>query len=251
MDKTLVKGLRLLETLAASTEPRGVTSLAKELSLTKSNAHRLLFTLASNGYVRRLDSGSYEVCVKLWELGALVRSRIDLTKVARPHMSILAQKTGESVHLSILDGLETVYLDKIESKQPIAAYSRIGGRNPAWCVATGKAMLAYTGSNIGALTPHFKKFTANTIYRPAAVKREFERIRAKGFAVNDGEWHEGVYGIAAPIWESADKIAGAVGIAGPNSRFKKLQIRVWSDHVIEAASAISRSLGFQKQPCNK
>jgi DNA-binding IclR family transcriptional regulator len=166
-------------------------------------------------------------------------------------METLALKTGESVHLSILDGLDTVYLDKIESKQPIAAYSRIGGRNPAWCVATGKAMLAYTGSNIDALAPHFKKFTANTIYKPAAVKREFEKIRAKGFAVNDGEWHDGVCGIAAPIWESADQTAGAIGIAGPSSRFKKSQIRVWSGHVIEAAAAISRSLGFQKKPCAK
>jgi DNA-binding IclR family transcriptional regulator len=251
MDKTLAKGLRLLETLATSTEPRGVTSLAKELGLTKSNAHRLLYTLTSNGFVRRLDSGSDVVCVKLWELGALVRSRIDLTKVARPHMETLALKTGESVHLSILDGLDTVYLDKIESKQPIATYSRIGGRNPAWCVATGKAMLAYTGSNIDALAPHFKKFTANTIYKAAAVKREFEKIRAKGFAVNDGEWHDGVCGIAAPIWESADQTAGAIGIAGPSSRFKKTQIRFWSSYVIEAATAISRSLGFQKKPCAK
>src|SRR5262245_25725875 len=83
MDKTFVKGLNLIEVLAASQEPRGITSLSREIGLTKSNVHRLLTTLAARGYVRRINANSnYELTSKIWELGVLVRSRMDLVKVS-------------------------------------------------------------------------------------------------------------------------------------------------------------------------
>ncbi len=110
------------------------------MGLTKSNAHRLLQTLVGCGYVRNLaQSGRYELTLKVWTLGAAVVGRLDLKTVASEYMERLCQLSGETVHLSVLDGAEVMYIDKIDSPQPVRAYSRIGGRVPAYCVATGKA----------------------------------------------------------------------------------------------------------------
>lgn len=243
MDKTFIKGLTLIEVLAASAEPRGVTSLAQELGLTKSNVHRLLITLASRGYVRRTKASSYELGSKIWELGILVRSRLSLIKVSQQHMATLAEKTGESVHLSILDGFEAVYVDKIESHHPIAAYTHVGGRAPAWCVATGKAMLAFNLDDSRVLKPHLKRYTSQTIVDLAALNREFELIRINGYAINRGEWREGVFGIAAPIMDATEELVGGIGISGPSTRFRPKQIKVWAEMVVDAANIISQALG--------
>lgn len=245
MDKTFIKGLTLIEALAASPERRGVTSLAQELGLTKSNVHRLLITLASRGYVRKVDSGNYELSSKIWELGILVRSRLSLIKVAQNQMAALAERTGESVHLSILDGLEVVYVDKIESHHPIAAYTHVGGRAPAWCVATGKAMLAFNLADASPLKSQLKRYTSETITDLAAMNREFDFIRANGYAINRGEWREGVVGIASPVLDATEQLVGGIGISGPSTRFRPKQIKLWAEMVVEAAHIVSKALGYR------
>jgi len=168
MDKTFVKGLRLIEALAASNEPCRVTSLSRDLELTKSNVHRLLMTLAAHGYVRRVDiNSSYELTPKSGKWGSgQVTPRHRQGRAGAD--GALAAETDESVHLSVLDGLEVIYVDKIESSHPIASYTRVGGRAPAWCVATGKAMLAHTLQDTTTIARQLKKFTDQTITTAAA-----------------------------------------------------------------------------------
>lgn len=248
MDKAFVKGLKLIEILAASDDPRGVTSLAVELGLTKSNVHRLLTTLTSCGYVRKDEnSASYELSSRIWELGILVRSKLDIIRIAEDQMARLAHATAEAVHLSVLDGLEVVYVDKVESTHPIASYTRVGGRSPAWAVATGKAMLAHMPFEQSEAMGQLKAFTTQTIAEPAQLRAELETIRAKGYALNRGEWREGVFGIAAPIWDATGSVVGAIGISGPGARFRLRQTKIWAGLVIEAADVISRRLGAREQ----
>ncbi len=249
MDKTFVKGLMLIECLADSAEPRGVSSLARELSLTKSNIHRLLMTLAAVGYVRKVETGAtYELTSKLWEVGARVRSRLDVLKIAHDHMVRLCNTTGESVHLSILDGFEVVYVDKIEGSQPIKAYTSIGGRAPAWCVATGKAMLAHAPrDSILALEPRLTPFTDHTITKLDQLVEELATVRHEGYAVNREEWRESVSGIASPLRDGNGMVVAAVGISGPSNRFRHKQIKILSTTVISVAASISSDLGYRNQ----
>lgn len=246
MDKTLVKGLALIEVLAANSEPRGVTSLARELNMTKSNVHRLLNTLVSHKFARRTEGGSYELTTKIWELGIMVRSRLSLIQVSQRHMAYLADVTGESAHLSTLEGLEALYIDKIESKHPVTAYTHFGGRAPAWCVATGKAMLAFRLENFDAIRRELKPFSPNSIVDVAKLKQEFSSIRTQGHAINRGEWREDVFGIGAPIRDGTGTIVGAVGISGPSTRFKPKQIRTWAKIVVDTAHAISTAMGYSE-----
>jgi DNA-binding IclR family transcriptional regulator len=247
MDKSFTKGLKLIETLANSEDPRGITSLAKELELTKSNVHRILATLQVQGYVRQVEvNGAYALTSKLWELGALVMSRLDLSRVAQEPMAALASKTSESVHLSILDGHEVIYIHKIESLHAVRAYSRIGGRAPAWCVATGKALLAHAPPElVEPLLPLLSAFTSATLAEPEALRRDLERARAQGFAINRGEWRADVCGVAAPVRDSSSRVVAAIGISGPAIRLKPAQLKGYGPEVVQAADAISGALGYR------
>ena len=243
-DKTLSKGLTVLEALAGVSGACGIAELAQKTGLGKSNVHRLLQTLEARGYVRNLG-GRYIASLKLWELGCRIINRVDLKQIAHRHMRLLCDVTQETVHLSFLQGMEVIYVDKIESEQPVRAYSAIGGRAPAYCVATGKAMLAYADDGtIRKISESLKSHSSNTITDAKAFKDELDEIRRSGWALNRGEWRQQVWGIASPIRNSAGGIIAAIGISGPHDRFTKGRIAGFKRAVCDAASSVSHDLGF-------
>lgn len=246
MDKAFTKGLLVLETLARSSKPRGITDLASELGYTKSNVHRILATFQARGFVRHMPSHStYELTLKIWELGSLVVRRMDLVAMARPAMERLAQATGETVHLSVLDDTDVVYVDKIESKHQIRAHTSVGMRAPAFAMATGKAMLAHKPDPfLERFRPLFKRYTDTTRTTLKELQADIAQIRQQGYAiVPHGEWREGIAACAAAIIGQADEVVGAIGISGPDSRLKRRELKQFSENVVEAARSISVALG--------
>lgn len=247
MDKAFIKGLRLIEALAHSDQPRGVTDLANALELTKSNVHRLLATLIAQGYVRQVPpQGHYELTTRIWELGSRVIRRMDLTRIARPAMARLAEQTGETVHLSVLDGSEVVYLDKIESAHHIRAHTSVGARAPAYTVATGKAMLAQMPDRyLDRFEGQMSRFTDSTRTTLAELRDDIRIVREQGHAlVTEGEWREGIAACACAILNRSGELSGAIGMSGPDSRIKRKQLREFAPYVMEAARTISVALGY-------
>ena len=248
MDTTLTNGLRLMEALCASAKRRGVTDLASELSLPKSNIYRLLQTLSALEYVDQDPENSrYGPTLRVWEYGAMVADRLDVRNVARPILSKLAADTKETVHLSILIGLEVVYIDKVDSPFPLRSYSRVGGRAPAHCVATGKALLAYadeaTLAALGRL--RLRRFTGTTITSQARFATTLAEIRKRGYAINRGEWKEGINGLAVAIFDHTRKPIAAVGITLPPAAPSPETVR----QLQARAAEISAALGYKaRQP---
>jgi DNA-binding IclR family transcriptional regulator len=161
----------------------------------------------------------------------------------------LAARTHETVHLSIFDGADAVYIDKIDGVHPVRAYSRVGGRAPAHCVATGKALLAHQPSEVIAnVAAHLERFTPHTITKPEVLYEELKRIRRDGYAINRGQWREGVGGAAAPIRDGSGAVVAAVGISGPTDRLRLKVLRDFVPFVIAAAEKISRGLGYAPLP---
>ena len=245
LDKTVAKALATLEALSARNAPAGVTSLADETGLTKSNIHRLLSTLEELGYVRRSnEAGQYEPSVKLWRLGSAVHARLNLRAISAPHLSALMRETHESVHLSIFEDSRVIYIDKVESDQPVRAYSQIGDSPPAHAVATGKVLLAAQSDEFllrlgqGGLSPH----TPRTITDESLLLRELVAVRREGYSINRGEWREDVCGVAAPIKDARGEVVASVGISGPANRFKG-KFKSLRLPVTECARKISRDLG--------
>lgn len=207
-------------------------------------AHRLLQALVDEGYVHRCGSGTYAATIKLWELGSVALSGFDLRRHADCVMEELMQGTGETVHLSVLDHREVVYVHKVDSANPVRAYSQIGGRALSHCVATGKAMMASKSAHwLAEAAKHLTPVTPRTIVQPAAFLAQMQRIRRDGYAINRGEWRIAVNGLATPILDGAGMVIAAIGISGPEHRLRPTRLRALADVVAQSARTLSKELG--------
>jgi IclR family KDG regulon transcriptional repressor len=249
MDSTLVKGLGLLEWLARQPRECGVSEVARGLGLSRSNAHRTLQTLVGCGWaVQNAETSAYRPSLRLFELGALVGSAADTAALARPHLAALAAATGETIHLACLDGADILYLDKFDSPLPVAAYSRIGGRAPACCVASGKALLAAERLDVAALRALFGRLeahTPNSIIDFAELHAELARTAARGWGENREEWRLGVCGLGAPIFNARGSPVAAVGMSVPSIRFGRAQARTLAAQLVACARDASVALGLR------
>lgn len=249
MDSTLVKGLGTLEWLARQQRECRLVEVAQALGLARSNAHRTLQTLVECGWVTQNPlTSAYRAGLRLFELGALVEAAVDLKSLLRPHLAELAQASTETIHLTVLDGADIVYLDKFDSPLPVAAYSQVGGRAPAYCVASGKALLAALAPDSKALSARLGRLiahTPNSITSIARLLAELERTRARGWAENREEWRLGVCGLGAPVFNARGEPAAAIGMSIPSIRFARSQARALSALVVRCAREASQTLGFQ------
>lgn len=246
MDKTLLKGLSVLEAIAEmQDELRVIDDLAARVGLSRSNTHRTLQTLIHAGYVeRRVGEGGYRPTLKMFEFGLRQLNRLDVRRLAPPFMLTLARGTGETIHLSVLDGLDVVYVDKIDSEQAVRAYSVVGGRAPAHAVATGKALLAVScPARLDRLPASLPRFTPTTITDPSALREALDEARRIGFAINRGEWREDVGGLAAPIFDGLKRPVAALGISGPLTRLTPARLEELAAQVVDAAARLSSALG--------
>lgn len=244
MDKTVVKALRLIEALAGSPEPRGISELARDLELTKSNVHRLIETLRNLGYVNRGDNGTYSLSLQIWRLGLQVMSRIDVREVALPYLEELTRTTGETARLTMFVNDQGVCVQQVQSSNPVGVITRVGGTLLSYCSATGKALLAYQDDEvIERIASRLERFTTHTVGSAGELNAELDLIRRNGFAINRGEWRENVRGVGAPVWNGDGKVIAAIGISGPGSRLPVKKLKQLGVVVREAGLRLSRELG--------
>lgn len=229
--RALSRGLRLLEILASEPGGLSLADITQLAQLSKSSAHRLLHTLIHNGYVSQESStGRYLPSLKLLQLSSQLMEDASVAVVAHPHLSDIAEATGETVHLVLLDHDDAVYVAKVESPSPIRMYSKIGMRVPLHCTGVGKVILAHLPEErLRQLIDNgrLEQFTENTITDPAALRRHLAEIRRLGYAIDDGEHEEPVRCIAAPLFARDRQVVGAMSIAAVSYRVELDTLRGW------------------------
>jgi DNA-binding IclR family transcriptional regulator len=183
----------------------------------------------------------------LFELGTLVRRQMDFTAEARPFLRTLMEKTGETVHLAILDHDSVLYIITHESKQALRMGSKVGTRVPVHSTAVGKTLLAFQPEE--ALTRiialGLPASAPNTLVDEKALRRELALVRVKNYAVDDEESEVGLRSIAAPIRSYSGNVVAAISIAGPVHRMTRKMLLGWVRELVEAADAVSLRLGWQ------
>ncbi|MCB5160917.1 IclR family transcriptional regulator [Marinomonas algarum] len=243
VDSTLSKGLSILEALAAEPKGIGVSELARNLELTKSNTFRLLQTLIAVGYVTQDANKQYFASMKTWKIGQMIMEKLDLPGLSISQMQYLSSMTGEAVYLAVLDGLSTLYIEKIESTKAVRTYTPKGGNAPIHCVATGKALLAFHYDTLREkLIDNLTLYTDKTITSIEVLDKEVDTIKAQGVAIDRGEYRAEVLSIAAPVFSANNDVIAAIGVSAPAINVSEDDIENMSRTVILAAQSLSNTL---------
>ena len=240
---------RLLKEFSGVDRQLGVTELSARLGLGKSTVHRLLATLAEERLLERDDaSGRYRLGLSMYELGAVVTAHVDLHEAAMPALVSLRQRTGETVQVAVLDGLEAVYVERMDSQHTLRIFSRIGHRLPAHATSSGKVLLA--GLPAQTLDARLRQWrpvamTPHTITDEQALRAELRLVAKRGWAENIEEGELGVASVGAPIRGIDGSVSAAISVVGPVTRVKRASLRGFCGAVVEAADAISARLGYR------
>lgn len=243
--QALAQAVLVVELLAGTVRWFALTEIADSAGISKPRAYRILQTLTALDYVKQdMDSHKYALGVRAILLGSAASRRLDVREVAAPLIRALRDETRETIHLSIYSAGEVIYVDKVESTMPVAAQSYIGGHAPAYCLATGRALLAFQDDDEiqRVLSGSLQRFTSRTVTDKRRLLALLSAVRQHGYAVNRGAWRDGVCGVAAPIRDSRGKVVASVGISAPERRFNTDSKR-YVQEVLSTASRISRQLG--------
>ena len=240
------KILKILEALSASPAGLQLKDIAEQTAVNKSTAYRFLAHLESEGYLFRDDLGAYLVGPKLVRLGSGATYQATLRKISRPVLQNLWKVTNETVNLGILDGQDVYYVDVVQSAHPFRMASPVGSWRPVYCTAMGKALTAYLpvderGHVLSSI--RFERCTPHTLTRLPQFRKELEKVRQRGYALDDEEATLGARCVSAAILRDGGKVAAAISVAGPTTRIARDKIPAFAGEVVSAARAISIRLG--------
>jgi DNA-binding IclR family transcriptional regulator len=243
----LEKGLVLLARISDAETPRRFSDLLKETGLPKATLHRLLQALLAHRLVA-LDARdqTYRTGLRALEMAQRSWESMDIRVAAASEISWLGEKTGETVHLAVLDDTEVVYIDKVESQQRIRMFSAIGKRGPAHCTGVGKAMLAFLAPEdqrqlVEKLS--MKRFTSSTFTSRGAFLRHLGEIQACGYAKDLEEHEVGIRCTAAPVFDYRGQVIASISVTAPSFRLSPKRLDEIAPLVIRAAKNICRNLG--------
>nr|WP_285891313.1 IclR family transcriptional regulator [Paenibacillus pasadenensis] len=250
MDPSL-KALEIIEACAKSgTEGLGVTEIVNETGLSRSTVHRLVTSMTESHYLRRVGtSKKFKLGYRLLSLTDSLSNDLKIKDIASPYLHQLSQRTQEAVHLIQQDGNYAVYVDKIDSPQPVGLLSKVGTRLFLHCTGAGKVLLAHLSpeqreqiaSEVGlpAQTPH-------TITDLNQLHQELETIKAQGYGYDRMENREGIYCISGPIYNHRHEVVAAFSVSGPSYRFSLEQLEQHIPAIRETSRLISEQLGYRE-----
>jgi DNA-binding IclR family transcriptional regulator len=235
--------------LADEEPPYTLTQLSRRLHLHVSTVHRLLVNLVRQGFVEEdTVSGGYQLSYRVLRMGLRVLDRLDFRRAAQPLLRDLNLRTQETVHLAILQEGRAISIEKFVSPQPVGLDARLGGVAPLHCTGVGKTLLAYQGEDLLnqiVQSPGLTRMTAHTITGLPQLRKELERIRQQGYALDQEEAVEGLRCVAGPIFNHTGQNVAAFSVAGSAARMTPARALEIAQMVRETSQHISYRLGYR------
>lgn len=229
------------------TTPATISQLATDLGWTKSMVYRMVRTLVASDALRTTDDG-FVLGPRMIRLGHQALQSVRIADVLRPTLGRIHEATNESVVLTILDDKEIIYIDYLETDHLIVSRASLGERLPAFCTASGHALLsAHSDEAISSLF-------ANYVFRPpspsavSSISELLDRVhqvQERGFALIDGELAPEHRAVAAPVLDHTGAVAASISVSVPAARLTREDLTLVAERVLlPHAQDASRELGF-------
>src|SRR3954447_22297608 len=236
----LGRAFRLLRAFRPGDVELSLAELCRRTGIPKSTAHRQLTELEGWEVVERTPGG-FRLGIRLFELGQLAPRQRGLHEAAEPVLASLREATHDTVHLAVAEGIEVVYVHKIDAVRGPALPSRVGGRMPMYCTAVGKAVLAFSTSDQvhAVVAAGLVRRTPRTVIAPGILMRQLATVRQRGIAEEHEESVAGVACVAAPVLDAELRPVAAISISGRAGRLDTARL---GPAVRAAALQLSRAL---------
>jgi IclR family transcriptional regulator, KDG regulon repressor len=243
----LHKTLDILENIRghdSNDQPAGVklSDLARSVEMPKATVYRILATLESRGFLDRSEDGGYRIARKLFDLQPRHPIEQILNRVAPVKMEDLARSCRETVNLGLLDGGEVVVINTVESPQTVRMSSKVGNRRCLHTTAIGKVLLAALPEKEMLRLIRLKglpRLTPHTIVQRTALIAELDRVRERGYAIDNQENELDGRCIGAPVLGPDGRVVAALSISGPVFRMDLTRARSLAPKLKQACAAIS------------
>lgn len=239
------RAITALEFLARHGEA-GVSSVAAAIGVHKSTASRLLGALQSRGLVEVAgDRGRYRLGYGILRLAGAMGGRLDVTAQGREICEELADSSGETVNIAVLQGDAVVNVFQAHGGGAISVNNWVGRPTPAHATSSGKVLLAHLGrpAQDRILEAGLARFTAATVVEARVLRRQLLQVQTDGYAVTAGEYETGLNAVAAPVFGATDEVLAALSLSGPAYRLPVTALPATAQAVTAAAARISERMG--------
>jgi DNA-binding IclR family transcriptional regulator len=250
----LLSGDRLLavaELLMRNPAPLSARAIADVTGIQRSTTHRVLNTLMHRGWVERQPGSSdYRLSIKFLALAHVAGEGRSFLHEVRPALEQLSALSRETVHLGVLDGLDVLHIEKIDSLERVGVASKVGSRGPAHSTSLGRAILAASPDRAldafiaRSVTSRGETYLAD----PRRFREEIVRTRDRGYSIDDEEDSVGVRCLGVAVRGAGGAPLFAMSITGPSARFTIERARTLAPAAIEVAHQLSLRLGWQPEP---
>jgi DNA-binding IclR family transcriptional regulator len=248
--RALERGLDILEAFTLDAPELSLAQIADRTGLPKPTALRLLSVLAQRGYVEWIgETERYRLGVRTFEAGSVYLQSTSIELEAEPIMRKLADTTGQTANLGVLDRHQVVHTLVVAPDRPVRYWATVGKREDSHVSGLGKVLLSgLSDDSLNELfaTYSFTKLTEHTIISPEAMSTELAEIRQRGYGIDNQESNYGVRCVAAPIRDARGRIIAAVSISGVISEFGDSELPRLAEETIKAANAVSARLGWRE-----
>ncbi|GAB2978755.1 IclR family transcriptional regulator [Amycolatopsis acidiphila] len=244
----VLRAADVLELFLGPDTTLSAAEIVERLDLPRSTTHELLTTLVARRYLDRQvsEETTYSLGPVLLELGSRYQQRLEFAKEADATARSVAAQCGETVHVGVLDGLDVVYVSKIDSTHSVRLISAVGRRLPAHCTAVGKVLLAglpreeltarLKGRKLAVLTPR-------SITSRSALLAQLDDVRRTGIAHERSESNPDAGCVAAAVVDARGDWTAAMSISIPTSRHSEEAWPRWEKLVREGAARLTLRLG--------
>ncbi|MBX9710336.1 MAG: IclR family transcriptional regulator [Xanthobacteraceae bacterium] len=242
------RALLLLEIIAKADEPPTLNELVAAIELPKATTHRFIVLLEQLGFAQRtMDGKRYEIGYRLTSLAIDAMRHSFQLAPRRMILSALVEEIGETCNVTMLDGQQLIYLDRVESDWPLQIRLKIGSRVPLHCTASGKLFLSLAPPSLRRTLfslSTLERHTARTMTSPEELEIALEQIRKTRIGTDNEEFIDGMTAVAVPVMDSNGKICATVAVHGPSGRLPLARAIALAPALKRAAHAIEQTIHF-------